>query len=443
MDALDIEVLPPPSWLDPWRRAGGLWRLRICCNGLVLQTLRLSQIERLGLRRYELVWHHALLASTLRTEVQGVALADLLKTLEPADSWRFMYQLSGNGYTTVTDREDMQDAFIAVRDIKGNLLDRDMGGVRIVFPGLYSWKSAKFVTEISLDDCYRPGLWEGLGFHRRGRWACEEIFQGGRASPWQFLLAAMRSCFTLFGKSLFPGVLAAALRGIARLKILLDPPRPQAHQPATKQVAVKAAARENVQLPGRELGYSYVLGHLPDCPSKTEELQAGDSVFVLHSRRKKMRMRGVVAAFGPGRVMVRIKDEIVQCWRSEVEKLLQGMTVLVVPETHHYHYLAYSQVVEGDKALEIGSDFGRCSVILARACGDAVGVDVMPERVAQAQATFGSPNLKFITLDCLKETEKLADIGRGRNKVFIDINGNRCSSRSSQRRFPNSGCVRR
>ena len=76
-------------------------------------------------------------------------------------SWRFMYQLSGNGYTTVTDREDMQvrdwhvtitmtgkqNAFIAVRDSKGKLLDRDMGGVRIVFPGLYGGRGRKGISK--------------------------------------------------------------------------------------------------------------------------------------------------------------------------------------------------------------------------------------------------------------------------------------------------------
>ena len=59
-----------------------------------------------------------------------------------------MYQTSADGYTVGVDARDCEGAFLAVTDADGAMLSRDHGGPRLVFPALYGWKSAKYLSRI-------------------------------------------------------------------------------------------------------------------------------------------------------------------------------------------------------------------------------------------------------------------------------------------------------
>lgn len=62
------------------------------------------------------------------------------------------------------------------------------GGVRIVCPSLFGWKSAKYLTEIHFLPSYQNGFWEKLGCHQRGRAMLGERWTASAATSWQWLV---------------------------------------------------------------------------------------------------------------------------------------------------------------------------------------------------------------------------------------------------------------
>jgi DMSO/TMAO reductase YedYZ molybdopterin-dependent catalytic subunit len=48
---------------------------------------------------------------------------------------------------------------------------------RLLFPHLYGWKSAKWISRVVFTDKYTDGYWEALGYHPRGRVEYEERFK--------------------------------------------------------------------------------------------------------------------------------------------------------------------------------------------------------------------------------------------------------------------------
>ena len=107
--------------------------------------------------------------SKFDTTWRGVTIEALF---DAADMGDFDHALvtSYGGYTTnlpVTDLMD-HDAMIAV-EYDGEPIEAEHGGpVRLVVPHLYFWKSAKWVTNISLSDDEDQGFWEAAGYHNYG-----------------------------------------------------------------------------------------------------------------------------------------------------------------------------------------------------------------------------------------------------------------------------------
>ena len=52
------------------------------------------------------------------------------------------------------------------------------GPARLVVPGRYFWKSAKWVRGLRLQSHDEPGFWESLGYHNRGDQWLEERYSG-------------------------------------------------------------------------------------------------------------------------------------------------------------------------------------------------------------------------------------------------------------------------
>jgi DMSO/TMAO reductase YedYZ molybdopterin-dependent catalytic subunit len=50
------------------------------------------------------------------------------------------------------------------------------GPARLIVPGLYAWKSAKWLAGLELLAEDRPGFWEANGYHMRGDPWTEERF---------------------------------------------------------------------------------------------------------------------------------------------------------------------------------------------------------------------------------------------------------------------------
>jgi DMSO/TMAO reductase YedYZ molybdopterin-dependent catalytic subunit len=84
------------------------------------------------------------------------------------------------GYTTNLPLEDVTGgrAWVAWT-YEGAPLPRDHGGpARLLVPHLYFWKSAKWVTRLTLLEQDHQGFWERNGYHDHGDPWREQRYQG-------------------------------------------------------------------------------------------------------------------------------------------------------------------------------------------------------------------------------------------------------------------------
>ena len=111
---------------------------------------------------------------------RGVSLDTLFAIATPAPSTTHVLATSTTGYTTNLPLEDVTGgkAWIAF-EADGVPLSGDHGGpARLLVPHLYFWKSAKFVTGITVLDHDQPGFWEVRGYHNHGDPWLEQRYQG-------------------------------------------------------------------------------------------------------------------------------------------------------------------------------------------------------------------------------------------------------------------------
>jgi DMSO/TMAO reductase YedYZ molybdopterin-dependent catalytic subunit len=111
---------------------------------------------------------------------RGVSVDTLLEHVEIDPSAAFVIGHSYGGYTTNLPLADVLNgqAFVAY-EYDGKPLTPDHGGpARLVVPGRYFWKSAKWVRGLRLQAADEPGFWESLGYHNRGDQWREERYSG-------------------------------------------------------------------------------------------------------------------------------------------------------------------------------------------------------------------------------------------------------------------------
>ena len=172
---------PVPATHDPWTR-GDAFEIAFECES----TGRVARVTIGALKRANggswsdfdaRDWHCVTGWSARGIDFKGVTLDVALRAAFPegvASQWTCLYQISADGYTVGVDARDVTGAFLAVEDGNAAMLSKDHGGPRLVFPTVYGWKSAKYLTRVRLLRRYEDGFWERLGCHRRGRWALEE-----------------------------------------------------------------------------------------------------------------------------------------------------------------------------------------------------------------------------------------------------------------------------
>jgi DMSO/TMAO reductase YedYZ molybdopterin-dependent catalytic subunit len=111
---------------------------------------------------------------------RGISLDTLFKHVDLDPSAAFAIAWSDGGYTTNLPLEDILNgqAFVAF-EYDGRPLSPEHGGpARLVVPGRYFWKSAKWVRGLRLRSSDEPGFWESLGYHNRGDQWLEERYSG-------------------------------------------------------------------------------------------------------------------------------------------------------------------------------------------------------------------------------------------------------------------------
>jgi DMSO/TMAO reductase YedYZ molybdopterin-dependent catalytic subunit len=105
--------------------------------------------------------------SRFDTSFEGVHWRDLAALARPKPSARFAIAHAEAGFTANVPLSFLErdDALLATHG-DGEPLTPDHGyPLRLVVPGKYFWKSAKWLRAIELSAADRPGFWERYGYH--------------------------------------------------------------------------------------------------------------------------------------------------------------------------------------------------------------------------------------------------------------------------------------
>lgn len=106
--------------------------------------------------------------SKFDTAWEGVSLDTLLEGVQSTAMYAMAH--SYGGYTTNVPLADLRDgkAWVAFRYDNKDLEPEHGGPARLLVPHLYFWKSAKWVTGLTLMPKDEPGFWERLGYNMYG-----------------------------------------------------------------------------------------------------------------------------------------------------------------------------------------------------------------------------------------------------------------------------------
>jgi DMSO/TMAO reductase YedYZ molybdopterin-dependent catalytic subunit len=118
--------------------------------------------------------------SKFDTVFGGISVDSLLDVAQPTPEGRFVMATSKTGYTTNLPIEDVTGgkAWI-VWEFDGKPLTAEHGGpVRMLVPHLYFWKSAKWISRITVMKRDQQGFWEQNGYHDRGDPWKQQRYQG-------------------------------------------------------------------------------------------------------------------------------------------------------------------------------------------------------------------------------------------------------------------------
>ena len=108
--------------------------------------------------------------SRFDTSFRGVHWRELAKLVQPKPTARFVIAHSEQGYTANVPLEYLEDDLaLLATEANGEPLAPEHGWpLRLVIPGKYFWKSAKWLRGIELSSTDKPGFWERYGYHNDG-----------------------------------------------------------------------------------------------------------------------------------------------------------------------------------------------------------------------------------------------------------------------------------
>ena len=174
----DPARLPPGQYLTekwPVLHAGSAaryddlstWTLRIF--GDVEQELELSWDQFRELPRTSNVQdiHCVTRWSKFDTSFEGVHWSEFAKLVRPNPTARFAIAHAEAGFTSNVPHSYLEDAnALLATHGDGEPHAPDHGyPLRLVVPGKYFWKSAKWLRGIELSPVDKPGFWERYGYH--------------------------------------------------------------------------------------------------------------------------------------------------------------------------------------------------------------------------------------------------------------------------------------
>ena len=173
----DPARLPPGQYLTqkwPVLHAGEVprtdlatWTLRVF--GEVEQEVALDWEQFSALPRTSNVQdiHCVTRWSRFDAAFEGVHWRELAALARPLPTARFVVAHAEQGFTSNVPLAFLeQEQALLATDADGEPLSAEHGGpLRLVVPGKYFWKSAKWLRAIELSATDRPGFWERYGYH--------------------------------------------------------------------------------------------------------------------------------------------------------------------------------------------------------------------------------------------------------------------------------------
>jgi DMSO/TMAO reductase YedYZ molybdopterin-dependent catalytic subunit len=173
----DPARLPPGQYLTekwPVLHAGSVpdtdlatWNFRVF--GEIENPITLSWQEFAALPKAEHVQdiHCVTRWSRFDTSFGGVHWRELAKLARPKASARFVVAHAEQGFTSNVPLEFLEDDLaLLATEANGEPLTPEHGWpLRLVIPGKYFWKSAKWLRGIELRATDEPGFWERYGYH--------------------------------------------------------------------------------------------------------------------------------------------------------------------------------------------------------------------------------------------------------------------------------------
>lgn len=111
---------------------------------------------------------------------EGIATRTLVDLAKPLSTVTWMLAICREGYTTSIPYEHFiaEESLVATRRNGKPLLPEHGHPLRLVVPSLYTWKYAKYLTELRFLRRRQRGFWEERGYHDVGDPWREERFHG-------------------------------------------------------------------------------------------------------------------------------------------------------------------------------------------------------------------------------------------------------------------------
>ena len=184
----EAEELPPGQYLAdgfPVLTAGPTqyvdtedWSFTVTTENDERSTWSWADLQAMPVEDVEVDIHCVTRWSKLRTRWRGVPVDALLEDVESTADHAMAH--SYGGYTTNVPLDDLLDgrAWLVFEYDESPLTAEHGGPVRLLVPHLYFWKSAKWLSGLTLMTGDEPGFWEGFGYHNYGDPWREERYDG-------------------------------------------------------------------------------------------------------------------------------------------------------------------------------------------------------------------------------------------------------------------------
>jgi DMSO/TMAO reductase YedYZ molybdopterin-dependent catalytic subunit len=173
----DPARLPPGQYLTekwPVLHAGPLpqidlerWRFRVWGEVGTPLTLTWAKFSELPTVEVTQDIHCVTRWSRFDANFRGVAWSTLAELVQPLPSAHYAIAHAEHDFTANVPASSLElDGALLATHADGEPLTLEHGWpLRLVIPGKYFWKSAKWLRAIELTAADRPGFWERYGYH--------------------------------------------------------------------------------------------------------------------------------------------------------------------------------------------------------------------------------------------------------------------------------------